>query len=104
MAQKRRQNREPFECKLRVFWQDSSGRENYAVATATDLSESGLSIIIPTRIETRTRVQVKADDHPGLNGTATVRFCSRKGMNYSIGLEFSFGTKLKTNKPAEPQS
>src|SRR5258706_11478193 len=103
MKQKRRQTREAFECKLRLHWQDSSGRESYAVATTTDISESGLSIVLPNRIEPRTFVRVKADDYPELSGTASVRFCLRKGMNYNVGLEFAGGAKLKARKPAEPQ-
>lgn len=102
MTQKRRQDREPFECKLRVYWQEPGGHDNYAVATTVDLSESGLSILIPNRIEPRTFVQVKADDHPELSGTASVRFCVRKGLNYNVGLEFSGGAKLKVRKPVEP--
>ena len=102
--QKRKQEREPFEAKLRVYWQEAGGRENLAVAKTVDISESGLSILIPNRIEPRTYVQVKADNHPELCGTASVRFCTRKGMNYLVGLEFGGGAKLKPRKPEPPTS
>ena len=101
-SQKRKQEREPFTAKLRVYWQEPSGRENFALATTVDISESGLSILIPNRIEPRTYVQVKADSHPELCGTASVRFCTRQGMNYNIGLEFGGGAKLKPRKQAPP--
>ena len=105
-TQKRRQEREPFEAKLRVYWQEASGKENFALASTVDISDSGLSIMIPNRIEPRTYVQVKADKHPELCGTASVRFCTRKGMNYCIGLEFGGGAKLKPRKqePTSPQA
>ena len=61
MTQKRHGDREAFQTKLRVYWQDSNGRDNYAVAQSVDISEKGLSIMIPNRIEPRTFVQVKAD-------------------------------------------
>lgn len=81
---------------MRVYWREENGRENYAVAITSDLSECGMSIIIPDRIEVRTYVQVKSDKHPELSGTASVRYCVRKGLNYAVGLEFSGGAKLKT--------
>jgi len=101
MTQKRHGDREDFQTKLRVYWQDSNGQDNYAVAQSVDISEKGLSIMIPNHIEARTIVQVKADDHPELCGSASVRFCVRKGMNHNVGLEFSGGAKLKIKKLAE---
>ena len=95
----RRQMRHSFQCKLRVFWEEANGREIHAFANAADLSESGMCIVIPYRIEPRTYVQVKAEGHPELSGTASVRFCTMKGLNYNVGLEFAGGAKLKMPKP-----
>ncbi len=89
----RRFERQSFECKLRVYWQEADGREVYTIANSADLSESGMCILIPHRIEPRTYVQVKVDGHTELSGTACVRFCERRGLNYTVGLEFSGGTR-----------
>ena len=91
----RRHERQDFQCKLRVYWQETNGREVYAFANAADLSESGMCIVIPYRVEPRTYVQVKAEGHPELSGTASVRFCTMNGMNYKVGLEFAGGAKVK---------
>jgi len=99
-TQLRHQGRQAFQCKLRVHWQEEGGREVFAVAHTVDISETGMCIVIPNSIPVRSYVHVKADNHPHLSGTASVRFCVRKGMNYAVGLEFSGGVKLKVAAPA----
>jgi hypothetical protein len=102
MAQKRKKERSPVECNLIVFWMESNGMDHWAKAKSVDFSESGLSILVSSRIEPRTLVRIKSDDQPDLAGTASVRSCVRNGLNYRIGLEYPGGAKLKVRKQPPP--
>jgi len=71
-----------------LAWADSAGGRQSLSARCMDLSASGM------RIETRDPLQVRLltvvqSGHFGRMGHATVRYCRREGMKYSVGLQFS---------------
>jgi hypothetical protein len=77
-----------------VLWEDAAGREKFANARSFDISETGLCVELPEGVPLRSFVTLRAD-HFGIQGRAQVRHCSRKGVKYLIGLEFSAGLRWK---------
>jgi hypothetical protein len=61
---------------------------------ALNISASGMRVEVGDSIEQRTYVTVQCAAL-GLHGRASVRSCTRKGMKYILGLEFSAGLKWK---------
>ena len=68
-----------------------------------DVSESGMRAQLPDPIERLAYVTLHSPSL-GLQGSASVRSCERKGMKYIAGFEFSAGLKWKPPKPAEPDA
>ena len=92
--ERRREVRVRRGTEVRLVWDNSRGESRYAVTKTYDLSRSGVRVYLMEAIERSSYVRVQADGLK-LSGTAVVRDCTRKGGNYSIGLEFSGGTKLE---------
>jgi hypothetical protein len=65
---------------------------------ALDVSSSGMRIEVGDPIEKQTYVTVQCTAL-GLHGRASVRSCTRKGMRYVLGLEFSAGLQWKPPQP-----
>jgi hypothetical protein len=86
----RERSREVAAAILRLMWREESGEERYASVKAIDMSESGLRVLTPHALEPRTFVTLQCDAL-GLRGSASVRYCTRKGINYIAGLEFTGG-------------
>jgi len=59
-----------------------------------DISEAGMRVEVPEPLEKLTYLTVRADGL-GIHGTASVRSCTRKGLKYVVGLEFSAGLQYK---------
>ena len=59
-----------------------------------NVSESGMRVEVSDPLEKQTYVTLQAASL-GLHGSASVRTCTRKGMKYLVGLEFSAGLKWK---------
>jgi hypothetical protein len=77
-----------------VLWDDTTGHEKFAHARSFDISETGLSVELPEAVPVRSFVTLRSDRF-GIQGRAQVRHCSRKGMKYLVGLEFSAGLRWK---------
>lgn len=87
MSDKRRKQRQLFECALEVTWKDSQEVSRTIAVQAIDLSDSGIRVESNERIDLHTEVFVRAERY-GLTGTTAVRHCGRRGSKYVLGLEF----------------
>lgn len=79
---------------LTVTWLDSSGAQYSAHARCLDVSETGLRIELPRRVDAGCYINVKSDKFK-LNASAKVRNSIPKGLRYLIGLEFNSGWRWK---------
>lgn len=87
MSDKRRKQRQLFDCALEISWQSPQGAGRTLAVHAIDLSNSGIRVESSEQIELHTEVYVRAERY-GLTGSTTVRHCSRRGGKYVLGLEF----------------
>jgi hypothetical protein len=88
MGDKRRKQRQLFDCSLEVSWKDSQGTSHTITAQAIDVSNSGIRVEAGEPIEMHTEVYVRAERY-GLTGSTALRHCSRRGSKYVLGLEFN---------------
>jgi len=79
---------------VQLMWKDGSGRENFTRGRGVDLSEAGMRIELPHKLEPGTYITFSSSK-PGLQGSASVRSCTRRGTQFAIGLEFGGGLKWK---------
>ncbi|MBY0506756.1 MAG: PilZ domain-containing protein [Bryobacteraceae bacterium] len=80
---------------VRIFWEDERGGQHFCNAEARDVSDTGLSVVIRERVPVRSLVQVECLANQ-VQGSANVRRCEQRGMNYHVGLEFVGGMRQKT--------
>ncbi len=73
--------------------------DKFINARTLDVSETGMRIEVGEPMEKQVYVTMRC---PALDlqGTASVRTCTRKGMKYLVGLEFSGGLRWKPKAPA----
>jgi hypothetical protein len=90
----RRNQRAEVSSPARLVWQDRGGSDCFMNGRALDVSPSGMRIEVADPIEKQTYVTVECAALR-LHGRASVRSCTRKGMKYILGLEFSAGLKWK---------
>jgi len=87
MSDKRRKQRQLFDCALEVTWKDIHEVSRTIAVRAIDLSDSGIRVESSEAIELHTEVFVRAERY-GLTGITAVRHSSRRGTKYVLGLEF----------------
>jgi hypothetical protein len=92
MSEKRQSPRTKCNQKVRVTWTDASGLYRTMQGRCVDVSNSGIRLEVPERLEQRIFVQLQ-DELKKLNGTACVRYCTGGGRRYIAGLEFSGGLR-----------
>ena len=76
MSDKRRKQRQLFDCSLEISWKDSQGISRTISAQAIDVSNSGIRVETSEPIEMHIEVYVRAERY-GLTGSTTIRHCSR---------------------------
>ena len=96
----RRHPRQPFEADVRIFWQDGRGVTNHASGRCVNVSEAGMAIEVTEPLPLRTYVHFEIA-RPRFGGTASVRYCQRRGLKSLVGLEFS-GSLRWTAQVATP--
>jgi hypothetical protein len=79
---------------VQLVWQDRKGTDRFVMGRSLDISASGMRVEVAEQIERQTYVTVQCAAL-GLHGRASVRTCTRKGMKYILGLEFSGGLQWK---------
>ena len=77
---------------VKIMWCDASGHDKFANARALDVSETGARLKVPEAIVVQSCVTIRSENLK-LHGQASVRYCSRLGTNYAVGLEFSRGVR-----------
>lgn len=70
------------------------GEQKFAYAQILDVSESGMRVELREALARQAYVSLRADQI-GLQGSASVRSCVKKGNKFIAGLEFSGGLKWK---------
>jgi DnaJ domain/PilZ domain len=88
MSDKRRKQRQLFDCALEISWHDARGASRTLTVRAIDLSNSGIRVESSEPIELNTEIYVRAERY-GLTGSTSVRHCGRRGVKYVLGLEFN---------------
>ena len=79
---------------VQIVWKDSAGVDKFVNGKTLDISASGMRVEVSDPIERRTYVTLQCTAL-ALRGSASVRSCTRKGMKYVVGLEFSGGLQWK---------
>ena len=98
----RRENRRSCSQPVGIMWRDSAGDDKFMNAPVRDISESGIGLQIPEPVPVRSFVTLCAEKL-GIHGQASVRYCSRQGMKYSIGVEFTGKMRRKTEAEQEQE-
>ena len=93
----RRHSRIEKSSPVRIVWQDRSGTGRLVNGRSLDISPSGIRVEVPEPIDKQTYVTVQCNAL-GLHGTASVRTCTRKGLRFVVGLEFSGGMQWKAGE------
>jgi hypothetical protein len=70
------------------------GEQKFAYAQILDVSESGMRVELREALARQSYVSLRADQI-GLQGSASIRSCVKKGGKFFVGLEFSGGLKWK---------
>lgn len=90
----RRHARSTRSAPIQLVWKSRQGVDGFLTGRIIDVSESGVRVEVSDPLEKQTYVTLQASSL-GLHGSASVRSCTRKGMKYLVGLEFSAGMKWK---------
>ena len=96
----RRENRRSCTQPVGIMWHDSAGDDKFMQAPVRDISESGAGLQIPEPVPVRSFVTLNAE-RLGIHGQASVRYCSRQGIKYRIGVQFTGGTRWKAVEEEE---
>ncbi len=98
----RRKTREQSDSKLVVVWRDESGIDHSANGRALDLSDAGIRLQLPVAVPVRSYIILRAEKL-GIHGQASVRYCSRRGNHYIVGVEFTAGIHRRPLPLAHPR-
>ena len=85
IADRRAHERVPINTELQLRWEERKGVQRQVRARAVDVSKFGLQIVSERAIPGGTIVSVYTAQFAPV-GRASVRHCSAKGMDYTIGL------------------
>jgi len=86
----RRHMRKAKSSPIQIVWKDRAGIDRFVNGRTLDISLSGVRVEVPEPVDRQTYVTMRCSALE-LHGTASVRTCTRKGMKYVLGLEFSGG-------------
>jgi hypothetical protein len=84
----RLEERHDVEFQVFLSWQGPQGVIHRVAGHCVDLSPSGAKLETRDPIAARTSVLVESRQF-GRMGMASIRYCSRIGMKYEVGLQFS---------------
>jgi curved DNA-binding protein len=84
----RRHKRHALNCALTLSWENAAGEASFYHARGLDISDSGIRVESPEPVALSSHVYVRAEEY-GVMGGASVRYCSRRGEKYILGLEFA---------------
>ena len=103
MGDLRRTKRVEHKGRVSLSWSDSTGAVCSCLGDCIDLSAAGMRVRVPSPVPNKAYVALRFKE-AGLHGAASVKSCSRKGLSYAVGLEFTSGLRWsglieKTNRP-----
>jgi hypothetical protein len=84
-AERRAHERVPINTQLQLRWEEKKGVQRQVRARAVDVSKVGVQVQTEKAIPTGTIVNVYSAQFAPI-GRASVRHCTPKGMDYTIGL------------------
>jgi hypothetical protein len=87
MTAKRPEDRHKVDFPVFLSFQGSGGMQR-VTARCVDLSPSGARLETKDRLAIRENVLVHSEKF-GRMGLASIRYCVREGMKYSVGMQFS---------------
>src|SRR5579863_1507836 len=90
----RRHDRAEKSSPVQIVWQDRTGTDHFINGRSLNISTSGMRVEVGERIDHQTYVTVQCAAL-GVHGRASVRTCTRRGMKYVLGLEFSAGLQWR---------
>jgi hypothetical protein len=99
----RRSERRVVRARYAIVWDGADGTSMSAVATAIDVSNTGMRIDCSDAIAQGTTVFVQAKDS-SFSGNTVVRHCTPFGERYRIGLEFCDDAKNGAAAPAADET
>jgi PilZ domain-containing protein len=94
---RRKEPRVPVTSDFDLYWQDVDASHKSARAKGIEISEHGASVRCPKPILRNSVIQVRGCQIQ-LETKATVKYCTKKGLSYVIGLELETqsNAQLKT--------
>jgi hypothetical protein len=90
----RRHERAEKSAPIQIAWKDRSGVDRFVNGRSLNISAAGMRVEVVEPIDKQTYLTLQCVGL-GLHGMASVRTCTRKGMKYVLGLEFSAGLQWK---------
>jgi hypothetical protein len=91
----RRHHRLPYAGRVRISWEGPHGLPRFALGKCLDISEEGMRIEAPEPVPLYSNVALQAEQI-NLAGSATVKFSSRLGAKYILGLEMTQALRERT--------
>jgi hypothetical protein len=73
---------------VRVLWNDPQGLPKSLPAQCLDLSAEGARLETDVPVPPRASISLLSARYGAL-GTASVRYCTRDGLKYTVGVEFT---------------
>jgi len=99
MTQIKRQHfREKVDFDVTVYWEYGDGQVGSCRPRARDLSDGGMQLLSPVRIEPGLHVFLDMAQY-GFPLEGVIKYCVAEDAEYSIGLEFSSATKESIQPP-----
>ena len=92
---RRKEPRVPVTSEFDLFWQDIDASHKSARSRGIEISEHGASVRSPKPILPNSVIQVRGRTVQ-FDGKATVRYCTKKGFSYIIGLELDAQQSFRT--------
>jgi len=83
---RRREPRVPVTSDFDLHWQDRDASRKSTRAKGIEISEHGVSVRSAKPIERNSVIQIRGCQIQ-MEGKATVKYCSKRGLSYVIGLE-----------------
>ena len=83
---RRKEPRVPVTSEFDLFWQDIDASHKSARARGIEISEHGASVRSPKPILCNSVIQIRGRQVQ-FEGKATVRYCTKRGFSYIIGVE-----------------
>jgi hypothetical protein len=91
----RRHHRIPYAGRVRISWEGPQGLTRFALGKCFDISEEGMRIEAPEPVPLYSNVSLQADQL-NLTGSATVKYSTRVGAKFILGLEMTQALRERT--------